>query len=357
MRFKKMHIGLMVIAFSLVLGSALNTLPEVKAGTGLQYHYGFESGYYTGTAWNTTYGSSPVTNINNQKWNNLDGWGEDELIEVSGTGQNPALVTPPGTGSRVGSKSFSLIDAKGNPPTNRPISYPSAGTKDHTNDISDRVQFSLIPEGEPGFTQGNEFYLGFSVMIPKYDDNYLADPFDSNSGDQWIQLFTMHTRPGNSAFVIAVAVNGVSNNNVQLKAQSYTLTCLDGDQCPHTDGDWKWFKDSNNNYVPMERGVWYDFLIQAKMGSYIYVKMKRKDESWKVGSNNYAHDVYSYSGKIGFDDSKVDTSQVSYLPKITLYRDKYVSSGNYRSRTHTMYIDEVRVGTDGGGWPAAVVVP
>src|SRR5687768_14041972 len=114
---KKMRIGLLVaIAAGLVLGSVPNMQPQVEAAetrpTGLLYYYSFEEGYNTGVAWNNPYGS---TNINMQKWNNLEHYDStlNNLVEVSGTGVTPELYD--GSPSRSGARSMGFNNIDGIP--------------------------------------------------------------------------------------------------------------------------------------------------------------------------------------------------------------------------------------------------
>jgi len=355
MRFKKMHIGLMVIALSLVLGSALSTLPEVKANPGgdLLYYYNFEHGYNTGVASDNSYGT-PLTHINSQIWNNLDYYDStlNNLVEVSGTGFTPVLSDD--SPERNGKRSFELYDKDGLP-WSRAVTDANGifiRNQDHSNDVSDRVQLSLIPMGKDGFHHGSEFDIGFSMLIPpvaedKFGDRY-ADSFAPieipGADSQWIQLFTMHTYPGSTAFTINVgsASGSVTFDEVQMKIGAYQLT------------DWydpsRETLDDSQFSQKMIRGIWYDFLIQGSVGANLSVKMKKSTESWSEGGNPYGHEVYSYTGPYGWH--LASTENVRYYPKITLYRGKYVTSGNDRARRHAIWIDEVRVGTS-----QAAVIP
>ncbi len=368
MRFKKMHIGLIVIALCLILGSVQIMPKEAKATAGVQYYYSFEDNEYSGK---TSYPSVTTSyQATEYKWNNQHPWNTIEFqkwniestgnfinsIGLQGTAQAPFRQP---TYARDGTYSLRLWDNVGTPDPN--------GI--HATDTADRSQFQLIPDGQDGFHHLNEFYVGFSMKIPLPT----LDPYDHfalNEDGQWVLLYNLHTYPGEASFSINLASatsNSVTSTDVLLKGTAWTLNCKDASQnnCKNT-------KKEALFTSRMTRGVWYDFLIQTRMSDrdvpspiagHVYVRMKRADEKWDTNPNDgvdqYGHMVFSYTGPVGY--AVLDPSDVRYYPFINIYRSQHPfpqsGSDHTRDNKHVIYVDEVRVGTDGGGGPGAVIVP
>jgi|GEM_PF-1844501 len=360
MRFKKMHIVLMVIALCLVLGSVQMAPKEAKATAGVQYYYSFESSaghHYGGElyapssfvtyeekkfTWN---GQHPVNYVEYRQWDLEDSGNFINMIGLQGTAKKPQRIQG---SARNGTYSFRLWDNVGSPYSDPDINVV------HANDTADRSQVSLIPSGQDGFKQGSEYYIGFSMKIPVPTDSYpLPDHFASSEG-QWVSLFHLHADPwgGKAPFAIYVATgaNDVTSTEVRLKGSSEKLTCTSSGSCPVTLDDTKFSRT-------MERGVWYDFIVQVRMGQYVYVQMKKHDESWSNNGLTYGRQVYQYVGPLGYSSS-LDTSSVRYFPMLDIYRGQYPvpqnDSQHNRDRKHVIYIDEVRVGTE-NGWPSAIL--